>query len=138
MISRRPSRRWCNGLPCTVALDGIEDIPAALYETVQRFNTEGLSNVARHAQATQVTIRGRHEAGGYLLAIHDNGAGFDPAAALTQTGHYGLVGLRERARFVGGHLEIESVLQQGTTLRCFLPLETHARDPLVLERSQHP
>jgi NarL family two-component system sensor histidine kinase YdfH len=124
------------GLVCTGALDDIEHIPAILYEAVQRVIAEGLSNVARHAQATHVTISGHHEAGEYILSIGDDGRGFDPDAALAQAGHFGLVGLRERARLAGGHLEIESAPQQGTTLCCFLPLETSAHSPLVLERSQ--
>ncbi len=124
------------GLACTVTLDGIEQLPAALYEPVQRVITEGLSNVARHAQATQVTISGQCKDGRFILAIGDDGRGFDPSEAFTQAGHFGLVGLRERVRLVGGHLEIESALQQGTALRCFLPLEASAHSPLVLERSQ--
>ena len=124
------------GLACTVILDDIAQVPASLYEPVQRVIAEGVNNIARHAQATQVTISGRHEACEYMLAIHDNGKGFDPAAALTEGGHFGLVGLRERARLVGGHLEIESAPQQGTTLCCFLPLEASAHSTLVLGRTQ--
>jgi NarL family two-component system sensor histidine kinase YdfH len=124
------------GLACTVALDGIKQIPASRYEPVQRVITEGLSNVARHAQATQVTIRGQCKDSSYILAITDDGTGFDPAEAFTQTGHFGLVGLRERARLASGYLEIESAPQQGTTLRCFLPLEASAHSPLVLERNR--
>jgi NarL family two-component system sensor histidine kinase YdfH len=124
------------GLACTIALDGIEQLPAALYEPVQRVIAEGLSNVARHAQAMQVTISGQCKDGCYILAIGDDGTGFDPAEAFTQAGHFGLVGLRERARLASGYLEIESAPQQGTTLRCFLPLEASTHSPLVLERSQ--
>lgn len=124
------------GLASTVTLDNLEQVPAALYEPVQRVITEGLSNVARHAQARQITIRDQCKDGSYILAVADDGTGFDPAEAFTQAGHFGLVGLRERARLVGGHLEIESAPQQGTTLRFFLPLEASAHSPLVLERSQ--
>ncbi len=125
------------GLACMVALDGIEHIPASLYEPMQRVIAEGLSNVARHAQATQVTISGQCKDGSYILALCDDGRGFAPTATLTQGEHFGLVGLRERARLAGGHLEIESAPQQGTTLRLFLPLEgQHAHRTLVPERSQ--
>lgn len=124
------------GLACTVTLDGIEQLPAALYEPVQRVITEGVSNVARHAQARQVTISGQCKDGRYILAIGDDGRGFDPAEAFTQVGHFGLVGLRERARLAGGHLEIESAPRQGTTLRLFLPLDASGHSPLALERSQ--
>jgi NarL family two-component system sensor histidine kinase YdfH len=107
-----------------------------LYEPVQRVITEAVSNVARHAQVRQVTISGQCKDGRYILAISDDGTGFDPAAAFSQAGHFGLVGLQERARLAGGHLEIESTPRQGTTLRLFLPLDASAHSPLALERSQ--
>ena len=57
-------------------------------------------------------------------SVSDDGVGFDPAAAETQAGHYGLLGMRERARLAGGDLEITSRPAGGTQLRLRLPLNS--------------
>jgi nitrate/nitrite-specific signal transduction histidine kinase len=54
------------------------------------------------------------------LEIDDDGVGFDPVAA-TQSGHYGLIGVRERARLLGGYLTIRSAPGIGTRLQLRLP-----------------
>jgi NarL family two-component system sensor histidine kinase YdfH len=54
------------------------------------------------------------------IEVHDDGVGFDPAQI--GAGHYGLIGLRERVRLIGGTLNIESAAGQGTTLRVCLPI----------------
>ncbi len=51
------------------------------------------------------------------------GLGLNPAEAVGRSGHYGLVGIRERARLYGGSLTIESQPTQGTTLKIQLPLK---------------
>ncbi len=55
------------------------------------------------------------------IEVGDDGIGFDPTATTTLAGHYGLVGLGERARLLGGHLEIRSATGEGTVLRFSLP-----------------
>jgi NarL family two-component system sensor histidine kinase YdfH len=57
-----------------------------------------------------------------LIEISDNGIGFDPQKTIGRSGHYGLVGIRERTRLYGGSLAIESKLSQGSTLKIQLPL----------------
>lgn len=89
-----------------------------LYRVAQ----EGLTNVARHARASQVTVRLRSEPAEIYLEIADDGVGFDPATALQEPGHYGLIGLRERIRLAGGTLQIESAPGQGTRLLATLPI----------------
>jgi nitrate/nitrite-specific signal transduction histidine kinase len=56
-----------------------------------------------------------------IIEIRDNGIGFDAATVADAPGHYGLVGLRERARASGGHLDIQTVRGGGTTLRLRIP-----------------
>ena len=58
---------------------------------------------------------------GLLLEIGDDGVGFDPDALVHAPGHYGLLGLRERARLAGGRLKITSQPGAGTTLHLHLP-----------------
>ena len=58
-----------------------------------------------------------------LIEIGDNGIGFDPQKAIGHTGHYGLVGIRERARLYGGSLTINSHPSLGSTLKIQLPIK---------------
>ncbi|MGB8647312.1 MAG: sensor histidine kinase [Anaerolineae bacterium] len=111
------------GIPCAVQFPADLVVPEASAEHVRRFFSEGLTNVARHARATVVTISARAVAGRLRLEICDDGAGFDPAAAMQTPGHYGLLGLHERARLAGGTVEIDSRAGAGTRLAMVLPLE---------------
>jgi NarL family two-component system sensor histidine kinase YdfH len=52
--------------------------------------------------------------------VGDDGVGFDPDAAFDQPGHYGLLGMRERARLAGGALTVESVPGAGTRVKIIL------------------
>jgi signal transduction histidine kinase len=84
-----------------------------------------LTNIARHAQAKQVSLR-LAEAGEELeIEIRDDGKGFDPQAV--QPGHYGLLGMRERVRLAGGRLDIQSEVGKGTCLLIHFPLENGAQ-----------
>ncbi len=108
------------GIPCAVELPNELLVPNQTREHVARFVSEGLENVARHAQATRVEVQGVVENGRFQLTIQDNGQGFDPRQV--PTGHYGLVGLRERARLAGGTLTVDSQQGGGATLRLIIPL----------------
>ena len=98
-----------------------DEIRTTLYRVIQ----EALTNVVKHAvNATHVSV-GITTANGTLhLTIEDNGRGFD---ATLSSPRLGLAGMRERLLLVGGHLEIESSQDRGTTL--------FARIPLALERA---
>jgi len=85
-----------------------------------------LTNVARHARAQNVWVRLADRDGMLEITVRDDGAGFSPAAANIPAGHYGLVGLRERARMAGGTLEVASAPGQGTTVALRLPLLAQA------------
>ncbi|GAB3736085.1 hypothetical protein GCM10028862_20410 [Luteimonas pelagia] len=93
-----------------------------------RIAQEALTNVARHAQATSVSVRLRQDAAGALaLDVHDDGRGF-AATTGTVTG-LGLVTMRERAHLVGGSLEFAKA-RVGTRLAVRLPMTTnHAARP---------
>jgi NarL family two-component system sensor histidine kinase YdfH len=84
---------------------------------------ESLTNVTRHARASQVWVQARNEAGKIKIELRDDGVGFEPTHVETLTGHYGLLGLEERARLCGGTLVIQSARGAGTTIRLCLPVE---------------
>jgi len=99
------------------------EIETTLYRVVQ----EALTNVARHAQATRVSVvlEWRREV---VLFVEDNGAGFDTEAALASTERLGLRGMRERLALAGGTLVIESEPGKGTTLIVRIPLPAPPED----------
>jgi signal transduction histidine kinase len=96
------------------------DVELALYRITQ----EALNNAQRHAQAQHIVVRVGWQADSVTLTIVDDGVGFELAERLdtyTQQGHFGLVGLQERARQLGGTLQIETVQGKGTTVTARLP-----------------
>ena len=89
----------------------------ALYRMVQ----EALTNIARHARATEVCIELKHGRGELLLTVMDNGVGFDEASMFRE-GSHGLMGIRERAYMLGGTLEIGNSARGGGRVSVRLPL----------------
>ena len=113
--------RVTTSISCVANIFALSAIPESLCEHVLRAITEGLTNVARHSQAHQVWICAQRTEAMLTIEVRDDGIGFDSTAVVTQKGHYGLLGLRERARLVGGYLDIESAVGKGTALRLYLP-----------------
>jgi PAS domain S-box-containing protein len=103
-----------------------DSLPEQVRLTLYRILQEGLNNIARHARASQVSIIfhcGKDET---FLSISDNGKGFKVTNNLgdyTIRGHFGLVGMHERAESVGGQLVIESAPDQGTKILVTIPTE---------------
>jgi signal transduction histidine kinase len=100
-------------------------LPPTVSLHARRAVAEMLANVARHAEATTVRLRLHLVDGCLLIEVVDDGVGFDAEAAV-RPGHYGIIGLRERARLTGGHFSIESAPGNGTTVQLRLPLENTA------------
>ena len=95
------------------------DVELALYRIAQ----EALSNVARHAQAMRVDVNLHFDANEVNLQVRDNGQGFvvpESPAEMAPTGHFGLLGVQERAEAIGARLQIESEPGLGTSLRVSL------------------
>ncbi len=105
-------------------LDGAVAISA--YRIVQ----EALSNVAKHARATEVTVTlAREDApdgGALLVTVADNGRGFDPAMS---TGGIGIAGMRERVAAYAGTFDVASMPGAGATLTIRLPLAASSGAP---------
>ena len=96
-------------------------VELALYRMAQ----EAFSNITHHAQASQASLRINFKPQTVTLQITDNGQGFDvpkAPAEFAPSGHYGLLGLHERAELIGADLEIISAPGQGTHLNIRLPL----------------
>ncbi len=90
-----------------------------------RVAQEALTNIMRHAQATQVRITLGLNAGEVQLSVQDNGRGFDVAAVAEAAPieSFGLIGMHERARQAGGRVTIHSAPGRGTEVRMSFPSE---------------
>jgi len=93
-----------------------------LSTTVFRINQEALTNIARHAKATEVKVSLQLKDGNIMLEVRDNGKGFtkkqfsDPKA-------FGIMGIKERVNYFGGDVKIIGMRDQGTTLMVSIPLK---------------
>jgi len=104
---------------------GDNHLPPDVDITCFRIVQEALTNVARHAEATHVRVTLTRQGNRLMLAIEDNGRGFNVAQAKSRarTGiSIGLLGMEERARLVGGEMTITSSPKTGTRLAASLPL----------------
>ena len=85
-------------------------MPSQVELALYRIAQESLSNVLRHAQAQHTTLQISYSNEMISLEVHDDGRGFtvpDSPAAFAPSGHFGLLGLHERAEMMGAQLEIE-------------------------------
>ncbi len=92
----------------------------ALYRIVQ----EALNNVVKHAQAKQARVKLKQDHALHVSVV-DDGVGFDVpdrVNALVDLGHFGLIGMRERAELIGAYLTIQSTPGHGTAIELHLPL----------------
>ncbi|KPL79733.1 sensor histidine kinase [Levilinea saccharolytica] len=112
------------GIPCAVQMDVPEDLSREAGEALRRVVSEGLTNIARHAGAAHAWVQVSNADGRLCVEVRDDGRGFDPAGVAA--GHYGLLGLQERARLLGGECRVQSAPGQGTLLRWCIPVDTEA------------
>lgn len=92
-------------------------------DDVYRIAAEALRNAFAHAEANRIEIEIRYDAFRFRLRIRDDGKGIDSDLLGDEgrPGHWGLQGMRERARLIGGKLEIWSNVQSGTELELTIP-----------------
>ncbi|CAE6738213.1 Sensor histidine kinase RcsC [Paraburkholderia domus] len=113
-----------NRMPCQLSIHGSEPVlPDAHATAVFRIAQASLTNVARHADASRVDVTLTGDNSELALHISDNGCGFDLPAARRRYS-YGLLGMSERARLIGGTLQIESAPGAGTVVSIHVPLRT--------------
>ena len=112
-------------IPVDFQVSGRERRLAAEVELAYyRIGQEGLSNVIRHAQASCAELHLAFSLDSTTLSIHDDGKGFlvpESPAEMAGSGHFGLLGIQERAELIGAQVSIESIPGEGTQLTITLP-----------------
>lgn len=94
--------------------------------TVYRIAQAAISNAIRHGQPELIMLQLEFQETGVKLTVEDDGSGFIPPerpSDLALQGHFGLIGMYERATRMGGHLSIRSAPGSGTTITAYLPYE---------------
>ena len=116
------------GIRCTLDA-GISEIDMSDNQAtaIFRIAQESLTNVVRHAAASQVEICLGTGAESFMLRVRDDGKGFDSSAPRNKS--FGLVGIRERAAMLGGEADISSTPGHGTTIEIRIPIQEQKEQP---------
>jgi signal transduction histidine kinase len=109
------------GVRTDVDVTGDEGCPDETVALVWRVAQEAVRNVARHADATRMSVTVRREDDLLVLEVVDDGRGFDPDASQSGSG-FGLRGLRSLVNDAGASLDVDSTVGVGTTIRAEVPL----------------
>jgi signal transduction histidine kinase len=112
-----PSATWPAGLEIRVDADDLGRLPAAVEVAAYHIALEAVTNAARHAKPSGVTVALRRQREGVEVEVTDDGRGFreSPVAGV------GLASMRQRAEELGGHLTVEQATGTGTAVRAWLP-----------------
>jgi signal transduction histidine kinase/sugar lactone lactonase YvrE len=106
-----------------VSVEGTpRDLPPIVQDEVYRIVGEALRNAFRHAHASRIEVEIRYDQRRFRLRVRDDGKGIDAQAARgTYDGHYGIAGMHERAKLVGGTLSVWSEVHSGTEAELTVP-----------------
>ena len=99
-------------------------MPSGVEATLLRICQESLANILKHSEASQVSVTLAYDDAEVRLTVEDNGIGFNPdmpGQPERGDGGFGLIGMRERARLIGGEVTVTSELGGGTTVDVTLP-----------------
>jgi len=120
------ARAWTAGQPVEVSVEAMGEsrpLPQEMEQQLLRIAQEAVANVMKHANASRIGIKLEREPKSLRLRIVDNGRGFEERDAFAaHEGHFGLLGMRERAERLGGGLHLASRLGEGTEVEVSVPL----------------
>jgi signal transduction histidine kinase len=99
------------------------DLHPVVRDEVYRIVGEGLRNAFRHADSQRIEVEIRYDERQFRLRLRDDGRGIDPKvlSGYGLEGHYGLRGMRERAKLLGGKLTVWSERNSGTEVELIIP-----------------
>lgn len=132
------ARDWSarTGVPVDVEAVDADDVSAEARWEVFCIAKEALANAERHGYPGRVRVTLAEELDDLRLEVSDDGRGFDvpeDLGVLQRDGHFGLVGMAERAKGVGGRLQVDARRGRGTTIRVVVPARSDKRPPADLE-----
>jgi len=100
-------------------------LPSRIEGHLLRIGQEATTNAVKHAQGKIIRLELRYEPQSVQLSIQDDGVGFDAEnATSSEAGHFGLLGMRERAEKIGGTITVLSTRGSGTRINVIVPLST--------------
>jgi two-component system NarL family sensor kinase len=112
------------GIQVAVDFKRVDDrLPLRVESELYRIAQEALTNVRRHAHAQSVEMSLRQHGKTLTLSVGDDGRGFSPQAVSRKPDHHGIVGMRERARLLGGRLSIRARGGGGSRVVASVPVE---------------
>jgi signal transduction histidine kinase len=114
----------------TVQISGeVRPLPSSVEHHLLRIGQEAITNAVKHAQPKVISLTLDYQTGNVTLTVHDDGCGFDPQAVAVGGGHFGLQGLRVRARKMNASLTVSSKPGEGTNIQVVVPLENSNPNP---------
>jgi signal transduction histidine kinase/ligand-binding sensor domain-containing protein len=120
------TRMWTagSGVDVEVQVSGAAgELPQDVEQHLLRIAQEAVANATKHGAASKISIQLHMDARKLFLRIKDNGRGFDQEGAFVSVGgHFGLIGMRERAERLGGELRLASQPGEGTEVEVSVPL----------------
>ncbi len=120
------AQMWVAGSGVDVEVDitgQSRSLPEEMEQHLLRIAQEAVTNVVKHSGASKICVKLHTEARKIYLRIADNGKGFEQQEAFSAVGgHFGLIGMRERAERLGGELRLASHPGEGTELEVTVPL----------------
>jgi two-component system, NarL family, sensor histidine kinase UhpB len=119
---------FCRNLniTCNIEIDAVDDLlPPQVQLNLYRIFQESLTNISKHSGATNISCLLKHRTDHIYVEIRDNGKGFDLKGVLShhpKLKRFGLATINERARLIGGVLEVSSQVGSGTRISLTVPL----------------
>ena len=104
-------------------IGAVRPVSDAVESNILRIGQEAIINVVKHAHARRIQVELYYEPRSLRLLVVDDGCGFDPRRAPAADGHFGLLGMSERARSIGGSLRLHSSPGEGTEIVVKVPVD---------------
>ena len=111
-----------SGIETVVEVAGpLRPLPASVETNLLRIGQEAINNAVKHAHANRIEVGLNFDTRSVRLSVRDDGRGFDPGQQIAD-GHFGLIGMRERAEQIGGVITVDSAIEGGTQIAVEVPL----------------
>ena len=116
----------CHGVRVDIHLSSVGDLSPVVEAAAYRVAQEAMTNAVKHAEPAALSVVACRRGPTLTLVVEDDGTGFDLSDP-ARHGGAGILGMRERAAALGGHLDLESALGHGTTVRLVVPCQQAVR-----------